>query len=434
MHEKAGETAIEAANALLDLGDTKAAVAQRMRAVRAFSSASVRLWTVDKLHTVRVCLDERDESKEAEAMLRLDARVRSVTSSLLLTSGDEALAAARSRLEGEGLELEEGDLDEARHHVAAAHYAFKQAANSEGAPLHGPAAGLEQVLSLERIIRCKALLLRAQAALTMRRPDMEGVMLLLHEGLEVLAQVEETLQISGKSLNMREKETEGELREMLSRVLGKQERWEEALQEAKKCFARRPLAHQSFYALAAAHAALQRHELAEGELALAQALERLRQDAGNVEEQQRLREALAAYAIDRDLQELKAELDAPTNSSLLSSDDDLLSFDQLQHQREIRRRRDSQNHSPTRMEMRQRVLRPSPCDMKHEKDRRRFVLGPPSMSATAPHRTTSSSSTIPRSLTPTRQLTSSSATPAKGVRAAGDKEGGGGERSGREVV
>jgi hypothetical protein len=221
---------------------------------------------------------------------------------------------------------------------------------------------------------------------------------------------------------------------MLSRVLGKQGRWEEALQEAKRCFARRPLAHQSFYALAAAHAALQRHELAECELALAQALERLRQDAGNVEEQQRLREALAAYAIDRDLQELKAELDAPTNSSLLSSDDDLLSFDQLQHQREIRRRRDSQNHSPTRMEMRQRVLRPSPCDMKHEKDRRRFVLGPPSMSATAPHRTTSSSSTIPRSLTPTRQLTSSSATPAKGARAAGDKEGGGGERSGREVV
>ena len=396
-----------------------------MGVVRAFSSASARLWTVDKLHTVRVCLDERDESREAEALLRLDGRVRSATSNLLLTSGNEALAAARSRLEGEWLELKEDDLDEARHHVAAAHYAFKQAAHSDGAALDGPAAGVEQVLSLERIIRCKALMLRAQAALAMRRPDMEGVMRLLHEGLEVLAQVEETLQISGKSLNMREKETEGELRELLSRVLGKQGRWEEALQEAKRCLARRPLAHQSFYALAAAHAALQRHERAECELALAQALERLRQDAGNVEEQQRLREALAAYTIDRDLQELKARIDAPTTSSLLSSDE------HSKHERENSRRRDSRNHSPTRMEMRQRVLRPSPCDIKHEQDRRRFVLGPPSMSVTAPQRTTSPSSTIPRSLTPTRKLTSSSATTAKGVRAAGDKEVGGGGRSGR---
>jgi hypothetical protein len=422
MHEKAGETALEAANAHLDQGDVKAAVAQRMRAVRAFSTASGRLWTVDKLHTVRVCLDERDKTKEAEPLLRLDARVRSVTSNLLLTSGDEALAAARSRLEGEGLELQEGDLEEARHHVADAHYAFKQATtHSDGAALDGAAAGVEQVLSLERIIRSKALLLRAQAALAMRRADMEGVMQLLHEGLEVLAVVEETLLISGKSPNMREKETEGELREMLSRVLGKQGRWEEALQEAERCYALRPLAHQSFYALAAAHAALQCHERAEGELALAQALERLRQDAGNVDEQQRLREALGAYTIDRDLLELQARVDALTTSSLLTtlltSEDDLKTFDLLQHEREIRRRRDSRNHSPTRMEMRQRVLRPSPCDIKHEQDRRRFVLGPPSMSATAPYSTTTTSSKI-------RQLTSSSATPAKSARAAGDKEGG----------
>ena len=354
-HVTACEASIQAANALLDLGDAKGAVTSRMLAMSSLLAARTSEWMVDKLHTVSVRLEERDESAQREALHHLDARIQRVTSHHLLTSGEEAIAAARGCLEQDDLEM--ADIDQARRHVATAMYAFTQAAGAEGAEV-----GEQQVLSLQRHVLCKALLLRAQAAMGARIVNAAEVMQMVQEGLGLLEQAKGSALPMRSSLSVREKEMEGELRVLLSRMLGKQGRWEDALEEAKRSYALRPLSHESFQVLAAAHAALQCPELAAAELELAETLERLKKDKGNDLERARLREALAAYTVDRDLLEIRAYIDKPRT-------DDEKPFEQLEQERENRRRRDSRNHSPTRLEMRQRVVRPSPADMKHEQDR-----------------------------------------------------------------